>query len=76
MDAAKQIQIAVAKADLIICEALRWMAVIVPLSVVLLIVFLTARRLSNADRMNHHDAPEAAITNRGYSDAWREFGGD
>ena len=50
MDAAKQIQIAVAKADLIICTVLRYLPVIVPLCIILLAVIAYRRRAGLDDR--------------------------
>ena len=49
MDAAKQIQIAVARADLIICTVLRYLPVIVPLCVILLLAVIAYKRRTSPD---------------------------
>ena len=49
MDATKQIQIAVARADLIICSALRYLPVIVLLCIVLLLAVIAYKRRASPD---------------------------
>lgn len=49
MDAAKQIQIAVARADLIICTVLRYLPVIVPLCIILLLAVIAYKRRAGID---------------------------
>ena len=49
MDAAKQIQIAVARADLIICTVLRYLPVIAPLCIILLLAVIAYKRRTSPD---------------------------
>lgn len=71
------IQIAVARADIIICTALRWLAILVPLTIVLLLAVLAARKLTGQEvRWIDYDRPGVDITSEGpeedYTKAWRD----
>lgn len=73
------IQIAVARADIIICTALRWLAILVPLTFVLLLAVLAARMLAEYDvRWIDYDRPSVDITSEGpegdYTEAWNDWG--
>lgn len=62
----------VAWADIIVCAALRWLAVILPLSVALLLIVLSVRAwLVSGEDWIDYDAPSANITNKG-TDNWRD----
>ena len=68
----KGIQIAVARADLFICTALRWLAVIVPLALVLLLCVVLFHRAVWNDHYHwldpywiDYDAPGVDITSEG-----------
>ena len=87
MDTTKAIQIAVARADLILCSCLRWLAIIVVLTVVLALGVLAFHRLMWNDHYHwqdpywiDYDAPGVDITSEGpdddYTEAWYKFGGD
>ncbi len=53
MDTTRAIQIAVVRADLIICTVLRYLPVIVPLCIILLLAVIAyKRRTSPDDRMD------------------------
>lgn len=76
-----QIQIAVARADLIICTALRWLTVIVPLSVFLLLAVLVFRHFAYTHcdpYLIDYDTPGVDITSEGPDDGdpWYEMGGE
>jgi len=72
MDTAKQIQIAVARADLAISAAIRWLVVILLLTVALLLAVLAFRRLGGFDGHDQYwidyDAPDVDITSEGPDD--------
>lgn len=79
MSAERLIQAAVARADLIVCAALRVLAVTVVLGAVLvLLVLLVRSRLPDPHEIDY-DAPGVDITSEGpeeYTEAWHEAGGD
>ena len=65
------IQIAVAKADLIVCAALRWLAVVVPLALVFMAVLLIAWAHRPDPYLIDYDAPGVDITSEGPdSEVW------
>lgn len=71
------IQIAVARADIIICTALRWLAILVPLAAVLLLAVLAARKLAGQEvQWIDYDRPGVDITSEGpeedFTKAWRD----
>jgi hypothetical protein len=73
MDTTRQIQIAVARADLIVCTVLRWLAVIVPLTIVFLLVLLVVWKHRPDPYLIDYDAPGVDITSEGpeaYTDEW------
>ena len=85
MDTSKAIQIAVAKADLFICSALRWLAMIVVLTIVLGICVIAFHRLMWNEHFHwmdpywiDYDAPGVDITSEGPDDGdpWYEMGGE
>lgn len=73
----RSIQTAVARADLIVCAALRTLAVAAALGVVLvLLVLLVRARLPDPYEIDY-DAPGVDITNEGpegYTEEWHEWG--
>lgn len=84
MDTTKAIQIAVARADLIVSSALRWLAIIAALSVVLLLGVLAFHRIMWNDHYHwqdpywiDYDAPGVDITSEGpdddYTDTWEDW---
>lgn len=84
MDTTKAIQIAVARADLIVSSALRWLAIIAALSAVLLLGVLAFHRIMWNDHYHwqdpywiDYDAPGVDITSEGpdddYTDAWNDW---
>lgn len=73
----RSIQIAVARADIIICSALRWLAILIPLTIVLLLAVLAARKLAGQEvQWIDYDRPGVDITSEGPEDdftkAWRD----
>lgn len=84
MGTEKAIQIAVARADLIVSTVLCWLAVIVPLAIVLLVTVFAVRRWTGLEDYDpyliDYDQPGVDITSEGpdddYTDAWYKFGGD
>ena len=66
----KGIQIAVVKADLIVCAILRWLAVIVPLTIVLIIAVIAFRKITHLDNYDpyliDYDKPGVDITSKGH----------
>ena len=83
MDTTKAIQIAVARADLIVCSVLRWMVVIVPLTVILLLAVIAFREWAYTycdPYLIDYDSPGVDITSEGpdddYTDAWYEWRDD
>ena len=84
MDVTKQIQIAVARVDLIVCTILHRLIIIVPLSLLLLLAVLAFRRFAGfEDRGTHwidYDALGVDITSEGpdddYTDTWMDGGED
>lgn len=62
------IQIAVARADIIVCAALRWLAVIVPLTVVFMLVLLMVWAHRPDPYLIDYDAPGVDITSEGPDD--------
>lgn len=75
---AKPIQIAVARADLIVCTILRWLALLIPLSAWLLLAVIAARSWAGYDPyLIDYDAPGVDITSEGpeddCTDAWQDW---
>ena len=67
-----RIQVAVARADLIICEALRWLAIVLVLTAVLAVGVILFRRATWTDHYHwmdptwiDYDAPGVDITSEG-----------
>ena len=64
-----RIQVAVARADLFICNALRWLAIIAVLTVVLLVAVIVFRRAAHLEGYDpywiDYDAPGVDITSEG-----------
>lgn len=64
-----RIQVAVARADLFICNALRWLAIIAVLTVVLLVAVIAFRRCAHLEGYDpywiDYDAPGVDITSEG-----------
>lgn len=77
MDGAKAIQVAVARADLIVCSILRLLAIIIPLTVIFLIVLLVVWANRPDPYLIDYDSPDVDITSEGpaedYTDAWRDW---
>lgn len=74
----REIQIAVARADIIICQALRWLAVLIPLSAWLILAVIAARSWAGYDSCwIDYDAPGVDITSEGpeddCDDAWQDW---
>ena len=59
------IQIAVARADMIVCAALRWLAVVIPLALVFMAVLLIAWAHRPDPYLIDYDAPGVDITSEG-----------
>lgn len=59
------IQIAVAWADMIVCAALRWLAVVIPLALVFMAVLLIAWAHRPDPYLIDYDAPGVDITSEG-----------
>lgn len=78
MDTTRQIQIAVARADLIVCSVLRWLTVIVPLTIVFMLVLLVVWKHRPDPYLIDYDAPGVDITSEGPDDGdpWYEMGGE
>lgn len=78
MDTSKAIQIAVAKADLFICSALRWLVMLVPLTIFFLAVLLIVWANRPDPYLIDYDAPGVDITSEGPDDGdpWYEMGGE
>ena len=80
MDTTKAIQIAVARADLIVCAVLRWLAVVIVLTIVFLLILLIVWANRPDPYLIDYDAPGVDITSEGpdddYTEAYYEFGGD
>lgn len=68
MDTTRQIQIAVARADLIVCSVLRWLTVIVPLTIVFMLVLLVVWKHRPDPYLIDYDAPGVDITSEGPDD--------
>ena len=84
MTTERMIQAAVARADLVVCSILRWLAVIVPLTVILFLCVLAFHRLMWNEHYHwqdpywiDYDAPGVDITSEGpdddYIDAWKDW---
>ena len=84
MDTTRQIQIAVARADLIVCEALRLLAILLALTAVLALGVLIFHRLMWNDHFHwqdtywiDYDAPGVDITSEGpdddITDEWQSW---
>lgn len=69
MSVETRIQVAVARADLFICNALRWLAIIAVLAVVLLVAVIAFRRVAHLEGYDpywiDYDAPGVDITSEG-----------
>lgn len=65
MDTTRAIQVAVARADLILCVALRWLAVIVPLTIVFVLVLIVVWANRPDPYLIDYDAPGVDITSEG-----------
>ena len=78
MSVEKQIQIAIAWADLFICTALHWLAYIIPLTILFVLVFLIVWRHRPDPYLIDYDAPGVDITSEGPEDSesWHEMGGE
>ena len=78
MDVATKIQIAVAKADLFVSTALRYMGIIVLLTVILFAVLLAFWSIRPDPYLIDYDAPGVDITSEGPEDddPWYYEGGD
>ena len=78
MDTTKAIQIAVAKADLFICSALRWAVAVIILTAILMLVLLVVWPLRPDPYWIDYDAPGVDITSEGPEDGdpWYEMGGE
>lgn len=61
----RQIQIAVARADLIICTALRWIGVFALCAAVLLLTIIAVRAWAADPDLIDYDAPGVDITSEG-----------
>lgn len=59
------IQIAVARADMTVCAALRWLAVVIPLALVFMAVLLIAWAHRPDPYLIDYDAPGVDITSEG-----------
>lgn len=73
----RSIQVAVARADIIICSALQWLAILVPLTIVLVLAVLAARKLAGQEvQWIDYDRPGVDITSEGpeedFTKAWRD----
>ncbi len=68
---------AVARVDVILCTVLRWLAVLVPLAVVLALAVLVAHHLARADPpLIDYDKPGVDITSEGpelFTDEWYKW---
>lgn len=68
---------AVARVDLFLCSALRWLAVVLPLTVVLLLAVIAARHFARAQPgMIDYDRPGVDITSEGpeaFTDQWTKW---
>lgn len=75
----RMIQVGVARADLILCAALRWTVIVALLAAVLLLGIIIVRaRLPDPDLIDY-DAPGVDITSEGpdgRTRAWYEIEGD
>ena len=73
MTTERMIQAAVARADLVACSILRWLAIIVPLTVVFLVVLLVVWAHRPDPYLIDYDAPGVDITSEGpeaYTAEW------
>lgn len=73
MTTERMIQAAVARADLVVCSILRWLAIIVPLTVVFLVVLLVVWAHRPDPYLIDYDAPGVDITSEGpeaYTAEW------
>ena len=84
MDVTKQIQIAVVRADLVVCSTLRWLVIVLVLTAVLALGVLIFHRIMWNDHYHwqdpywiDYDAPGVDITSEGpdndYTEAWYEW---
>lgn len=86
MDVTRQIQVAVARADLIVCSCLRYLAIIGVLTLILMLGVLLFHRLMWNDHYHwqdpcwiDYDAPGVDITSEGpeaYTEAYYKTRGD
>lgn len=68
MDATEKILIGVARADLIVCSVLRWLGVVVALSLVLILVLILVWPHRPDPYLIDYDAPGVDITSEGPED--------
>lgn len=84
MDVTRTIQVAVARADLIVCSCLRWLAIVAVLTVILALGVLAFHSLMWNEHYHwqdpywiDYDAPGVDITSEGpdddYTDAWNDW---
>lgn len=75
----RAIQVAVARADLILCAFIRWAVIVALLAAVLVVAVIVVRaRLPDPDLIDY-DAPSVDITSEGpegYTRAWYAIEGD
>ena len=79
MNTTRAIQIAVARADMILCAILRAIPAVTLMTAILVALVIVARaRWPDPDRINY-DAPGTDITSEGpegYTEAWHEWSED
>lgn len=68
MDTTRAIQIAVVRADLFVCNVLRWLAAIVPLTIIFILVLLVVWANRPGPYLIDYDAPGVDITSEGPED--------
>ena len=80
MDVTKQIQIAIAQADLIVCTTMRVLALLAMFTIILLAVVLVVHLARPDPYLIDYDAPGVDITSEGpdddFTDAYFELRGD
>jgi len=79
MEPTRVIQVAVARADLIICDALRYLVIIAVLAVIMLLTVIAARPWTfEPIHWIDYDAPGVDITSEGPEDGdpWYKMGGE
>ena len=77
MSVEQRVMSAVARVDLFLCSALRWLAVVLPLTVVLVLAVIAARHFARAQPgMIDYDRPGVDITSEGpeaFTDQWTKW---